>query len=310
MISLDEYGKCNVRKNIDGRLFSLNYGRIIAENIDPVEKKPLFHFLPGSLSYSIACAGCNFKCFFCQNYQISQVEKGEAENMGRYYNPEDIVKKALKYDCRSISYTYTEPTVFFEFAFDTSIIAREHQIKNIFITNGYMTKKAIDKIAPYLDAANIDLKGFTDDFYRKYTGARLKPVLENIIYLKNKNIWIEVTTLLIPGLNDSVTEIEAIAEFLKGISSELPWHISAYFPRYKSSIKATETRKILEAVSIGRKAGLKYVYGGNIISNGLENTFCPVCGRLLVGRQGYSILENNIEENMCRFCKSKIAGLF
>ncbi len=310
MISSGSFGKCNVRKNIDGKLFSLNYGRIIAENIDPIEKKPLFHFLPASLSYSIACAGCNFKCFFCQNYQISQIELEEGLWSGVYCSPSDIVKKALRYDCKSISYTYTEPTIFFEFAFDTSIIAKENKIKNVFVTNGYMTKEAIDKIAPCLDAANVDLKGFTDDFYRKYTGARLKPVLENIEYMKNKDIWVEVTTLLIPGLNDSREEIKAIAEFLKSISDELPWHISAYYPQYKSSIKATESEKILEAVSIGKGTGLKYVYGGNIISDNAENTICPGCGKLLIRRRGYNLLENNIEKNMCIFCKNKINGFF
>ncbi|MDD3520366.1 MAG: AmmeMemoRadiSam system radical SAM enzyme [Actinomycetota bacterium] len=310
IITNDGYGKCNVRKNIDGKLFSMNYGHIIAENIDPIEKKPLFHFLPGSLSYSIACPGCNFKCFFCQNHQISQIGKGEAENLGLYYNPEDIVEKAARYGCQSISYTYTEPTVFFELAFDTSIIAKEQGIKNIFITNGFMTKEAIDKIEPYLDAANVDLKGFTDDFYRKYAGARLEPVLENIRYLKSKDIWIEVTTLLIPGLNDSSEEVKAIAKFLKDISIELPWHISAYYPQYKSSIQATDTKKIMEAVGIGKDVGLKYVYAGNILSNDMEDTFCPDCGKLLIKRRGYSILENNIDNNVCKFCKNKISGFF
>ncbi|HHT79399.1 MAG TPA: AmmeMemoRadiSam system radical SAM enzyme [Actinobacteria bacterium] len=309
-IAHNAFGKCNVRKNIGGKLFSLNYGQLITENIDPIEKKPLFHFLPGSMSYSIACAGCNFKCFFCQNYQISQIAEGEAENRGVYYNPDDIVKKALRYDCKSISYTYTEPTVFFEFAFDTAVIAKENKIKNVFVTNGYMTKEAIDKIAPYLDAANIDLKSFTDDFYRKYAGARLKPVLENIEYLKSREIWVEVTTLLIPGLNDSKEEIRAMAEFLKNISAELPWHLSAYYPQYKSSIKATETDKITEAVAIGKSAGLKYVYAGNIPANNLENSFCPACGKLLISRHGYNIMENNIEDGRCRFCKGRINGFF
>jgi len=167
-----------------------------------------------------------------------------------------------------------------------------------------------DKIAPYLDAANIDLKSFTDDFYRKYAGARLKPVLENIEYLKSREIWVEVTTLLIPGLNDSKEEIRAMAEFLKNISAELPWHLSAYYPQYKSSIKATETDKITEAVAIGKSAGLKYVYAGNIPANNLENSFCPACGKLLISRHGYNIMENNIEDGRCRFCKGRINGFF
>jgi pyruvate formate lyase activating enzyme len=311
VIADNDTGKCNVRKNIDGSLFSINYGYLVAENVDPIEKKPLFHFLPGSYSYSIASAGCNFSCFFCQNYQISQVsQEFKAKDYGVYFNPDEIVEKALRYKCKSISYTYTEPTVFFEYAYDTAVIAKNKGIKNVFVTNGYMTSEAIDMLSPYLDAANVDLKSFSDKFYKKYVGAKLKPVLDNIKYMKNSDIWIEVTTLLIPGLNDSEEEIKEIASFLKNISPDIPWHISAYFPRYKSAIEPTKPQKIFDAVKIGKESGLLYVYGGNIISDGLENTVCPTCGKTLIKRDGYDITNYGIDKNCCAFCKTNINGIF
>jgi pyruvate formate lyase activating enzyme len=303
-------GKCCVRKNMSGKLYSLVYAKLIAENIDPIEKKPLFNFLPGSSTYSIATMGCNFKCFFCQNYQISQVSIDNNDIPGRFETPENIVKKAIESNCRSISYTYTEPTVFFEFAYDTSIIATKNQLKNIFVTNGFMTLDAIDMISPYLNAANVDLKSFSDDFYKKNTGGRLKPVLDSIKYMKKLGIWIEVTTLLIPGLNDSREELEQIALFLKDTGTEIPWHISAYYPQYKSKISPTSYKKIIEAVDIGKKAGLSYVYGGNVNYPGLENTFCPECGNEIITRSGFNIIKTDINENKCNKCDFKIDGVF
>ncbi len=303
-------GKCCVRKNMSGKLYSLVYAKLIAENIDPIEKKPLFNFLPGSSTYSIATMGCNFKCFFCQNYQISQVSIDNNDIPGRFETPENIVKKAIESNCRSISYTYTEPTVFFEFAYDISIIAKKYQLKNIFVTNGFMTLEAIEMISPYLDAANVDLKSFSDDFYKKNTGGRLKPVLDSIKYMKKLGIWIEVTTLLIPGLNDSREELEQIALFLKDTGTEIPWHISAYYPQYKSKISPTSYKKIIEAVDIGKKAGLSYVYGGNINYPGLENTFCPECGNEIITRSGFNITKTDMNENKCNKCDFKIDGVF
>jgi len=303
-------GKCCVRKNMSGKLYSLVYAKLIAENIDPIEKKPLFNFLPGSSTYSIATMGCNFKCFFCQNYQISQVSIDNNDIPGRFETPENIVKKAIESNCRSISYTYTEPTIFFEFAYDTSIIAKKNQLKNIFVTNGFMTLEAIDMISPYLDAANVDLKSFSDDFYKKNTGGRLKPVLDSIKYMKKLGIWIEVTTLLIPGLNDSREELEHIALFLKDTGTEIPWHISAYYPQYKSKISPTSYKKIIEAVDIGKNAGLSYVYGGNVNYPGLENTFCPKCGNEIITRSGFDIIKTDINENKCNKCDFKIDGVF
>jgi pyruvate formate lyase activating enzyme len=305
-----EKGKCCVRENSEGVLYSLVYRKLISENVDPVEKKPLFHFQPGSYSLSIATVGCNFKCFFCQNYQISQIPCDTGHIEGRDISPEAIVDHAVEYNCRSISYTYTEPTIFFEYALDTAKIASKKGLKNIFITNGFMTPECIEMIAPYLNAANIDLKSFSEETYKERIGGRLKPVLDNIKDMNKRKIWIEVTTLIIPGLNDSSDEIEKVADFLAGIDTGIPWHLSAYHPQYKSDLPATSVNSIKSAIEIGCNAGLKYVYGGNIYSGGLEDTICPGCNERLIQRQGFSVLKNNIFEHRCSKCGFEIDGEF
>jgi pyruvate formate lyase activating enzyme len=310
MIGDGDKGICSVRKNIKGTLYSLVYDKIIAENVDPIEKKPLFHFLPGSLSLSIATPGCNFKCFFCQNWQISQTPCDHDRIEGKEIKPEKLVNDALRYNCKSISYTYTEPTIYFELAYDTAKIARGEGLKNIFVTNGFMTRECLEMVRPYLDAANIDLKSFSEDFYRKNIGGRLAPVLDNIRLMYEIGIWIEVTTLLIPALNDSEEELKKIAGFLVGVSEKIPWHISAYYPKYKSDIPATNIKSVIKAVEIGKKSGLKYVYGGNIPGNSSEDTFCSDCGNLVVKRAGFSVLDNKIRNGSCSNCNSKIDGVF
>ena len=303
-------GICGVRRNMDGTLYSLVYDKVISENVDPIEKKPLFHFLPGTMSLSIATPGCNFKCFFCHNWQISQMP-GDFETIeGRKIPPEQIVSDARTYNCASISYTYTEPTIFFELAYDTSEIAHSRQIKNVFVTNGFMTPECLDMIKGYLDAANVDLKSFSDSFYRERAGGKLKPVLDNIEIMHELGIWIEVTTLLIPGLNDSAEELGEIASFLFKISDKIPWHVSAYFPQYKSDIAPTGTRSIMAAMEIGKKAGLKYVYGGNIRNSSSENTHCSKCGKLLLSRTGFSVSENNLDKGCCSGCGTGLDGVF
>ncbi len=309
-IENDSKGKCCVRKNINGVLYSLVYGKIIAENSDPIEKKPLFHFLPGSYSLSIATVGCNFKCFFCQNYSISQVPCDLNKIEGVEIPPEDIVSRALANGDKSISYTYTEPTVFFEYAYDTARLASAKGLKNVFVTNGFMSKKCLLMIEPYLDAANIDLKSFSDKTYKNKIGGKLKPVLKNIVLMKDLGIWIEVTTLVIPGINDSEDELRKIAEFLAGVDKTIPWHLSAYYPQYKSNIPPTGIEKIADAISIGRNAGLKYVYGGNILGSDYENTYCAKCGNLLIKRTGFSVSDNNIENGSCIKCGEKIEGIY
>lgn len=310
VISDGEKGKCSVRENRDGILYSLVYRKLISENIDPIEKKPLFNFQPGSYSLSIATVGCNFKCFFCQNYQISQMPNDKGYIEGRDRSPEDIVNHAIEYDCKSISYTYTEPTVYFEYAYDTAKIAHERGLKNIFVTNGFMTGECIDMISPYLDAANIDLKSFREETYTEKIGGKLRPVLENIKNMHNKGIWIEITTLVIPGINDTIKELEDIACFIAGLDESIPWHISAYHPQYKSDIPPTSIDMIDNAISIGKDAGLKYIYGGNIYSGNYENTNCPSCNSMVIARRGFDVVKRNMTGGKCSNCGTEIDGVF
>ena len=310
LISDGERGICAVRENRDGTLYSLNYGKLCAENIDPIEKKPLFHVLPGSRTYSVATVGCNFQCRHCQNYTISQVERG-APVQGREQAPQAIVRHAGDNACSSISYTYTEPTIFFEFAFDTARIAREVGLKNIFVTNGYISREALTTIAPFLDAANIDLKGFSERFYRDIVHARLSEVLDSIIEYRRQNIWLELTTLIIPGLNDSDLELQGIAEFIvTNLGIDTPWHVSQFYPTYKlTDGPRTPTTTLRRARDIGRTAGLRYVYVGNVPGEGGENTCCPSCSAILIKRRGYIIESNRISNGTCPDCAAAIAGI-
>lgn len=303
-------GKCCVMKNIGGTLYSLVYGKLIAENSDPIEKKPLFHFLPGTYSLSVATVGCNFKCFFCQNYNISQSPSDLDRIEGRDVSPEELINHALANGDKSISYTYTEPTIFFEYAYDTAKLASEKGLKNVFVTNGFMTKECIMMMEPYLDAANVDLKSFSEETYKRKMGGRLKPVLNNIILMKKLGIWVEVTTLIIPGINDSKSELQEITKFLAAIDKGIPWHISAYYPQYKSDIPPTSVEQIKIAIDIGKSAGLKYVYGGNIPGSSYENTYCPKCNSILIERFGFSVSNNKVKHNSCSNCGQKIDGIF
>ncbi|MGB9755853.1 MAG: AmmeMemoRadiSam system radical SAM enzyme, partial [Desulfurella sp.] len=253
IIEENKSGICRVRKNIDGKLYSLVYEKVIAQAVDPIEKKPLYHFLPGSKSYSIATVGCNFTCLNCQNYEISQYMNFNEEVAGKYYPVRNVVSDAKFLECDSISYTYTEPTIFFEYAIDSAKLAKNEGLKNIFVTNGFMSKLTIDKMTGLIDAANIDLKSMSEAFYKNITGARLKPVLTSIEYAKSKGIWIELTTLLIPTLNDSDDEIEKIARFIKSVDENIPWHISAFYPTYKlTNIPPTSIKTIQKAYDIGK----------------------------------------------------------
>ena len=306
-------GICGVRENKDGQLFSLVYGKLVAAHVDPIEKKPLFHYLPGSLSYSIATAGCNFSCSFCQNADISQMpRKGPMPMAGRNTEPGEVVAGALSNRCRSIAYTYTEPTVFFEFALDTATLAHEKGLKNIFVSNGYMSERAADTIAPFLDAANIDLKGFSDDFYRKHCGARLEQVKESLTYLKHKGIFLEVTTLVIPGLNDDHDELRALARFIVDeLGFETPWHVSRFHPTYRLTDRGPTPVGTLEtARTIGMEEGLVHVYTGNVPGHAGENTLCRSCGKMVLERRGYLIVQDNISNGRCAFCDTAIHGVF
>lgn len=303
-------GICGVRENRDGILYTLVYGMVIAENVDPIEKKPLFHVLPGSKSLSIATVGCNFSCTFCQNNDISQMPRETGEIMGQKTTPEEIVERAARTKSKTIAYTYTEPTIFFEFAYDTGRIAHEKEIKNVFVTNGFMTEEAILKISPYLDAANVDLKSFSDDFYKKRCGGRLQPVLDSLRKMKELDIWVEVTTLIIPTLNDSDEELRQIAEFILSLGAETPWHISRFHPQYKMvNLPPTPVETIHKAAEIGKEAGLKYVYSGNVPGDVGENTYCYNCGNLLIDRHGFYVNRINLQESRCPKCGTGLDGL-
>ena len=295
-------GICAVRENRDGTLCTLVYGLLVAANVDPIEKKPLYHVQPGTRSYSIATPGCNFKCVFCQNADISQLIDPESIP-GRTLSPETVVQEAVKQRCASVAYTYTEPTIFFEFAHDTARLAHERGLKNVFVTNGYQTPETIDKMAGLIDAANVDLKAFSDEFYRRECKARLQPVLEAIRLMHERNIFIEVTTLLIPGDNDSDAEVRQIAEFLAAISPDIPWHVSAFHPAFKKTDRPrTSPRTIYRALEIGRDAGLRFLYAGNVPGSGYEDTVCPQCGEVVVKRMGYVIRSVHLKGSACEHC--------
>lgn len=304
-------GVCAVRENRDGTLFTLVYDKIIARHVDPIEKKPLFHFLPGSISYSIATAGCNLKCLFCQNSDISQMPADYKHILGEDISPSIIVKEALSVAASTIAYTYTEPTVYYELAVDTARLATRNRIRNIFVSNGYMTKECLEDISNDLHGANIDLKAFNDDFYRRQCGARLEPVLKTISEMVKMGVWIEVTTLLIPGLNDSDEELKRISGFLAEQNPDIPWHISRFHPTYRlRDIGPTPPQSLRRAKEIGYSSGLKYVYTGNLPGDEGEKSFCHECGKLLIDRYGFTVRRNMIRDGHCPDCEAKIPGVW
>jgi pyruvate formate lyase activating enzyme len=310
-IAPGKFGICGVRENREGKLFTRVFGDIIAAHVDPIEKKPLYHFLPGSTSFSVATIGCNFRCPFCQNWQISQASKGQdVFDQGHKYSPQDIVLSAKKHRCQSISYTYTEPTIYFEYAYETARLAKKEGLANVFVTNGYMRPEALETIEPYLDACNVDLKAFHEDFYKDMCGAHLQPVLDSIRLMKELNIWVEITTLVIPGRNDSREEFTQIARFIRDVDPNIPWHISRFHPDYKyTDSDATSVESLRLARSVGLEEGLRFIYIGNVLGES-EGTLCPNCQKMLIPRQGFYISENNIQEGKCPFCGTPIAGVF
>ena len=308
-IDAGDFGLCGVRQNREGVLYTLVYGCLISSAVDPIEKKPLFHFLPGSLSYSIATVGCNLDCRFCQNADISQMPRDEGRITGRPTTPEQVVSAALEAGCRSISYTYTEPTIFFEYARDVAHLATARGLKNVFVTNGYMTKETLADIDGHLHAANVDLKAFTDDFYRRMAGARLKPVLDSIRRLHQMGIWLEVTTLLIPGHNDGEAELHALAAFLVSVSPDIPWHVSRFRPMHRLlGVPPTPQSSIEDALRIGREEGLRYVYGGNIPGHASESTACPACGAVVLGRRGFTCTKIALSPAVARRVAAVLPG--
>ncbi|MBW1710667.1 MAG: AmmeMemoRadiSam system radical SAM enzyme [Deltaproteobacteria bacterium] len=310
LIKPNETGICGVRINRDGRLLTQVYGMAISANSDPIEKKPLFHFLPGTTSFSIATVGCNFTCKFCQNHDISQMPKDQGRIVGRELLPSEIVAQARRRQDASISYTYTEPTIYFEYALDTARAAASKGLKNVFVTNGYMTEDALRMIGSDLHAANVDLKAFNPDFYLKLCQAKLEPVKESIVRMKEMGVWVEVTTLIIPGHNDNEDELTALAEWLVGISPEIPWHITRFHPTYRLlDASPTPASTIHRARKIGLEAGLHYVYSGNIWGDEGEKTYCHHCGQLLIDRTGFSISANHLNKGACPSCDTPLAGV-
>jgi pyruvate formate lyase activating enzyme len=304
-------GICGVMENQDGRLVSLVYGQAIAVHVDPIEKKPLFHFYPGTKAFSLATVGCNMHCLNCQNADISQMARNQNHIQGQDLPPHRIVEAASDHLCRTIAYTYTEPAVFWDYAFDTAKRAHEKGNRNVYVTNGYLSELSLSEIAPYLDGANVDLKSFCDQTYRDVCGAKLQPVLDTIHRMKALGIWIEVTTLLIPGLNDSEEELKDIADFIVHCDPGIPWHISRFHPTYKMLDRLpTSPEAVRRARQIGLASGLRFVYTGNIQDDEGESTFCYSCKARLIHRWGFEVASKRIVNGKCAECGAVIDGVW
>jgi len=309
-INEGNYGSCRVRKNIGGKLYALTYGKPCSTAIDPIEKKPLFHFLPGKNAYSIATVGCNLHCKFCQNWQISQAYPNEIPFSN--LEPEEVVEDAIANKCKIISYTYTEPTIFYEYVFDIAKIARKKGLKNTMITNGYINLEPLRKLYKYIDGANVDLKSFSDEFYRKICFGKLEPILDAIKEMKKLGVWIELTNLIIPTLNDEKKQIQEMCKWIvENVGKDCPLHFSRFFPMYKlTGIEPTPKSTLIKAMEIAKNEGIEYVYMGNLFVEKEENTYCPKCGELIIKRAGFSVLENKIKNGKCPKCGKKISGVW
>ena len=305
-------GICKVRRNIDGKLYTLTYDKIVATHVDPIEKKPLFHYKPGSASFSIATVGCNFKCSFCQNHDISQwMRDSGGELPGQSISPENLALQARDADCATLAFTYTEPTIYAELALETARAAAKYGIDSIFVTNGFMTSEFLETFGGLIKGANVDLKAFREESYRSMIGGRLEPVLESIRRMSDAGVWLEITTLLIPGFNDSSEELTGIAEFIAGVGAAIPWHISAFHPDYRMRDRGrTENDSLHRAYHIGKAAGLQYVYVGNAMGDRHESTICPACEELVIERYGFQVLNIRLLGNSCASCGEPIEGVY
>ncbi len=306
-LSEGQTGICGVNKNENGKLVNLVYGKAAAINIDPIEKKPLYHFLPGSYALSIGTVGCNLKCPFCQNWDISQSSDISGSHQ---VEPGQLIHLALEKHCQTIAYTYNEPTIFYPFARDVAILSRQHGIRNIFVSNGLESREMINDMKGLIDAFNIDLKGFNPDYYRKVLKGSLDDVLDTLKLIRSGGFWLEVTTLVIPDENDSTAELTRIAEFIaKELGTGTPWHISAFYPQYKMTYKnRTPAQALQKAYEIGKQAGLQYIYKGNVAEKGI--TRCPECNKELIVRNGYFITKNVLNNGQCPYCNTKISGIW
>ena len=328
-------GACGVRYNQDGKLYTLVYDKVVSRNVEAVEKKPLYHFYPASTAYSIGTVGCNLRCSFCQNWQISQWPKshlpkrltcdGKLEDQeficprlvdlaaaipGEKVTPEAIVEAAVSAGARSIAYTYTEPTIFYELAYDTAVLARARGLKNIFVTSGFISEAPLRELATVLDAANVDIKFFREESYRRISRVRLQPIRDAIRLYRELGVWLEITTLVIPGINDSDDELGEIAGFVHSLGAEVPWHVSQFYPAYKMlEVPVTPLETLHRAGQIGRAAGLRYVYEGNVPGGAGEDTLCWNCGKMLIDRYGFHVRVNHIKDSCCPYCGSVIDGI-
>jgi pyruvate formate lyase activating enzyme len=305
-------GACCVRENIDGTLYTLVYDRIISQNVDPIEKKPLFHFLPGSLSFSIATAGCNFRCAFCQNWEISQLPRERSEIPGQPAVPAQVARAARRTGCASVAYTYTEPTIFAEYALETAREAHDLGLRNVFVSNGYMTDELLQLMAGVIDGINVDLKAGRGEFYHRVSGAALAPVLANLKTIQQLGIWLEITTLVIPGMNDSEGELRWVARYIfEELGPDVPWHISRFYPQHRMmNIPPTPISTLERAWLIGREVGLRYVYVGNVSGHDSESTRCPSCEEPVIGRHGYRAALTALRDGACARCGTPIAGVW
>lgn len=310
LIKPGQSGDCRVRINLEGRLISSIYGLPCAVHIDPIEKKPLFHFLPATTIFSLATAGCNLHCKNCQNWQISQAEGYETRNYN--LSPQQVVDFALRRKCGSIAYTYTEPTVFYEYVYDTAVLARKKGVKNVLVTAGYINPEPQKKICRIIDASNTDLKGFTNEFYRSNCSASLKPVLEGMILAREQGVWLEITHLVIPTLNDDLSQIRRMCKWIvKNLGDYTPLHLSRFYPQYKlRNLPPTPVNFLYNARKEARDTGLKYVYVGNVLGGEGENTYCPNDGKLIIKRIGFKVLEYHLSGERCKYCNQKIEGVW
>ena len=305
-----ERGYCGVRENRNGVYYSLVYARPCALHADPIEKKPLFHFYPGSRAFSIATAGCNVNCKFCQNWEISQVRPEEVRST--YLSPNKTARAARESDCLSIAYTYSEPTIFYEYMYDTAVAARELDIKNVVVTAGYISREPLEQLCQVVDAIKVDLKSFSESYYKDIVNGELKPVLDSLITMKKKNIWTEIVYLMVPTLNDSNQEIRDLCKWIKlYLGSEIPVHFTRFHPQYLlRDLPPTPVNTLELAKDIADAEGLKYVYIGNVPGNPAENTYCPKCRKPVLQRTGYYIRDIKITNGRCVFCNTRIDGLW
>jgi pyruvate formate lyase activating enzyme len=304
------FGNCGARKNIKGKLYSMVYGKAVAVAIDPIEKKPLFHFLPGSRILSWGTAGCNLHCKHCQNWTTSQARAGEypEEDLA----PAELVKAALDSSCESIAATYNEPTVFYEYMYDAFRLAKKSNIKTVAVTNGFINEKPLKDLLPYLDGANVDLKSFDESFYREVASAELKPVLNTLKIINKSKTWLEITNLIIPTLNDDLGSIKKMCKWIReNLGVHVPLHFSAFYPCYKlANLPPTPEEILIKARRVAQEAGLKYVYVGNIQTEDGETTFCPNCKKLLIKRAGFFVATDDLKGNRCRYCNAAVDGVF